>query len=133
MESPSKPSDDPGLRHHPRVRRGRSPPSANPSGHFSDVPEVSHPFLFEKGVGREGKGTVKTCRACAKNGYLGVQFTHKHRQECKSVRLPKWRSRSRRTSAQRVFLLVLVYVSERGMIFSDYFLLLPHSVLGLVN
>ena len=55
MESPSTPSDDPGLCHHPRVRRGRSPPSAIPSGHFSDVPEVSHPFLFEKGVGREGR------------------------------------------------------------------------------
>ena len=89
MESPSKPSDDPGLRHHPRVRRGRSPPSANPSGHFSDVPEVSHPFLFEKGVGREGKGTVKTCRACAKNGYHGVQNTHKHRKECAFAKMEK--------------------------------------------
>ena len=30
-------------------------------------------------------------------------------------------------------MLVLVYVSERGVIFSYYFVLLPHSVLGLVN
>ena len=51
----------------------------------------------------------------------------------KSVRSPKWRSRSRRTSAERVFVPVLVFVSERGVIFSDYFVLLPQSVLGIVN
>ena len=89
MKSPSTPSDNPGLCHHPRVRRGRSPLNSIPSGHLSDVPEVSHAFLFEKGVGREGKGTVKTCRACAKNGYLGVQFTHKHRKECAFAKMEK--------------------------------------------
>ena len=55
-------------------------------GQFCMSPDY---ILFEKGVGREGKGTVKTCRACAKNGYLGVQFTHKHRQECAFAKMEK--------------------------------------------
>ena len=37
VERPSAPLDDPGSCQHPRVRRGRSPPDAIPSGHFSDA------------------------------------------------------------------------------------------------
>ena len=50
MESPSTPSDDPGFRQHPRVRRGRSPRDAIPSGHFSDA--RAEPWREE---GREGE------------------------------------------------------------------------------
>ena len=55
---------------------------------------ILHQFLLpgltkKKGVGRGGKGTVKTCRACARNGYHGVQNTSMHRQECAFAKMEK--------------------------------------------
>ena len=43
----------------------------------------------KNGAGRGGKGKVKTCRACAKNGYRDVQNMHKHRKECAFAKMEK--------------------------------------------
>lgn len=76
------PSHGPPMIPYPHV-----PPQSIPSFHPPPVPPA---WSYEKkGVGRGGKGTVKTCKACAKNGYPGVPFTHKHRKECAFAKMEK--------------------------------------------
>ena len=76
------PSHGPPMIPYPHV-----PPRSIPSFHPPPVPPA---WLYEKkGGGRGGKGKVKTCRACAKNGYPRVQNTSKHRQECAFAKMEK--------------------------------------------
>ena len=69
------PSYGPMVRPYPHV-----PPQSIPSFHPPPCPPA---WCKEtKGVGKGGKGKVKTCRACANQGHPGVQATYKHMRLC---------------------------------------------------
>jgi hypothetical protein len=78
------PSHGPTMRPYPYV-----PPHSIP---FYNPPPDSPAWCSEKttkGGGRGGKGKVKTCRACANNGYPGVHATREHRRECAYAMMEK--------------------------------------------
>lgn len=97
------PSHGPLMRSYPHV-----PPQPIPFSHPPPVPPARCSETTTQGVGRGGKGEVKTCRACAKHGHHGLRFTNRHKGECAYAKMGK---QSRRTSAERALCEVLVFVS----------------------